>query len=392
MTAFAADWINLLIRWGHLIAGIGWIGTSFYFIALDLSLKRRDDMGEGVAGTAWEVHGGGFYQVEKYLLAPKALPGDLIWYKWEAYLTWLTGFALMIVQYYLNASAWLIDPGVMALAPWQAIAISIGALVAGWLVYDVLCRSPLKGRPEYLATAVFVLILAAAWGYTQVFSGRSALVQVGAFLGTIMACNVFMVIIPNQKKIAAALMAGRDPDPALGAIGKMRSVHNTYLTLPVLVMMVSGHYPMLSGNHQAWALVGLIVVGGATLRHFLVRHEVGDPLAKIAWTLPVIAAALIAAIWMTAPVKRSTAGIEVSDDDIIALTRKHCVMCHAARPSHEGFEEPPKGMTLETLDEVRRYASLVRQFTVDADVMPLGNETAITEPERQKLGAWLDAQ
>jgi uncharacterized membrane protein len=207
-----------------------------------------------------------------------------------------------------------------------------------------------------------------------------------------MACNVFMVIIPNQKKIAAALMAGRDPDPALGAIGKMRSVHNTYLTLPVLVMMVSGHYPMLSGNHQAWALVGLIVVGGATLRHFLVRHEVGDPLAKIAWTLPVIAAALIAAIWMTAPVKRSTAGIEVSDDDIIALTRKHCVMCHAARPSHEGFEEPPKGMTLETLDEVRRYASLVRQFTVDADVMPLGNETAITEPERQKLGAWLDAQ
>jgi uncharacterized membrane protein len=392
MTAFAADWINLLIRWGHLIAGIGWIGTSFYFIALDLSLKRRDDMGEGVAGTAWEVHGGGFYQVEKYLLAPKALPGDLIWYKWEAYLTWLTGFALMIVQYYLNASAWLIDPGVMALAPWQAIAISIGALVAGWLVYDVLCRSPLKGRPEYLATAVFVLILAAAWGYTQVFSGRSALVQVGAFLGTIMACNVFMVIIPNQKKIAAALMAGRDPDPALGAIGKMRSVHNTYLTLPVLVMMVSGHYPMLSGNHQAWALVGLIVVGGATLRHFLVRHEVGDPLAKIAWTLPVIAAALIAAIWMTAPVKRSGAGIEVSDDDIIALTRKHCVMCHAARPSHEGFEEPPKGMTLETLDEVRRYASLVRQFTVDADVMPLGNETAITDAERQKLGAWLDAQ
>ena len=392
MTAFAADWINLLIRWGHLIAGIGWIGTSFYFIALDLSLKRRDDMGEGVAGTAWEVHGGGFYQVEKYLLAPKALPGDLIWYKWEAYLTWLTGFALMIVQYYLNAPAWLIDPGVMALAPWQAIAISIGGLVAGWLVYDGLCRSPLKGRPEYLAAAVFILILAAAWGYTQVFSGRSALVQVGAFIGTIMACNVFMVIIPNQKKIAAALMAGRDPDPALGAIGKMRSVHNTYLTLPVLVMMVSGHYPMLSGNHQAWALVGLIVVGGATLRHFLVRHEVGDPLAKIAWTLPVIAAALIAAIWMTAPVKRSGAGIEVSDDDIIALTRKHCVMCHAARPSHEGFEEPPKGMTLETLDEVRRYASLVRQFTVDADVMPLGNETAITEPERQKLGAWLDAQ
>jgi uncharacterized membrane protein len=392
MTAFAADWINLLIRWAHLIAGIGWIGTSFYFIALDLSLKPREGMREGVAGTAWEVHGGGFYQVEKYLVAPKTLPDDLIWYKWEAYLTWVTGFALMVVQYYLNASAWLIDPGVMALEPWQAIAISVASLVGGWLAYDALCRSPLQDRPEILALAVFALILAAAWGYTQVFSGRSALLHVGAFIGTLMAVNVFMVIIPNQKKVAAALMAGRDPDPALGAAGKTRSVHNTYLTLPVLVMMVSGHYPMLSSHPQAWALVGLIVVGGAVLRHFLVRHEVGDPLAKIGWTLPVIALCLAAAVWMTAPVKRSLAGLEVSDDDIIALTRKHCVMCHAARPTHEGFEEPPKGMTLETLDEMRRYATLVRQFAVDSEVMPLGNETGMQEAEREKLGAWLDAQ
>ncbi len=392
MTAFAADWINLLIRWGHLIAGIGWIGTSFYFIALDLSLKRRPDMREGVAGTVWEVHGGGFYQVEKYTLAPKTLPSDLIWYKWEAYLTWVTGFLLLTVQYYLNAKSWLIDPGVMALEPWQAIAISIASLVAGWLVYDALCRSPLKQRPEVLVAAVFILILAAAWGYTHVFSGRSALVQVGAFIGTIMAVNVFMVIIPNQKKIADALMAGAEPDPAWGATGKTRSVHNTYLTLPVIVMMVSGHYPMLSAGHQAWALVGLIVVGGATLRHFLVRHEVGDPLGKIAWALPVVAVCLIAAIWMTAPVRHSTAGINVSDDDIIAMTRKHCIMCHAQKPTHEGFDTPPKGLTLESLDEVRRYARLIRQFAVDSDVMPLGNETGMTPEERARLGAWLDAQ
>jgi uncharacterized membrane protein len=201
-----------------------------------------------------------------------------------------------------------------------------------------------------------------------------------------------MVIIPNQKKIAAQLIAGSDPDPALGAAGKVRSVHNTYLTLPVIVLMVSGHYPMLSGHHQAWALVGLIVVGGAMLRHFLVRHEVGDPFAKIAWSLPVIAVCLLAAIWITAPAKRSAAAIDVSDDDIIALTRKHCVMCHAQRPTYEGFEEPPKGMALETLDEMRRYAGLVRQFAVDSDVMPLGNETGMTEIERHKLGAWLDAQ
>ena len=187
-------------------------------------------------------------------------------------------------------------------------------------------------------------------------------------------------------------MAGREPDPALGATGKTRSVHNTYLTLPVIVLMVSGHYPMLSASHQAWALVGLIVVGGAALRHFLVRHEVGDPLGQIAWALPVIAACLIAAVWMTAPVKKSTAGIEVDDDFVIALTRRHCVMCHAAKPTHEGFEEPPKGMLLETLDEMRRYATLVRQFAVDSDVMPLGNETAMADAERVKLGAWLDAQ
>ena len=392
MTAFAADWINLLIRWGHLIAGIGWIGTSFYFIALDLSLKRRPEMREGVAGTVWEVHGGGFYQVEKYTLAPKTLPADLVWYKWEAYLTWVTGFLLLIVQYYLNAKAWLIDPGVMALEPWQAIAISVASLVAGWLVYDGLCRSPLKQYPAVLVAAVFILILAAAWGYTHVFSGRSALVQVGAFIGTIMAVNVFMVIIPKQKKIADALMAGAAPDPAWGATGKTRSVHNTYLTLPVIVMMVSGHYPMLSSSHQAWALVGLIVVGSATLRHFLVRHEVGDPLAKIAWALPVIAVCLIAAIWMTAPVRHSTAGLKVGDDEIIAMTRQHCIMCHAQKPTHEGFDTAPKGLVLENLDEVRRYAKLIRQFAVDSDVMPLGNETGMTPEERAKLGAWLDAQ
>jgi uncharacterized membrane protein len=210
---FLLGWLNLLIRWSHLIAGVGWIGTSFYFIALDLSLRKRETMNPGVTGTAWEVHGGGFYHVEKYALAPAALPEDLICFKWEAYLTWVSGFALMVVQFYFNPSAWLIDPEIMALMPWQAIAISVASLIVGWFAYDTICRSPIGTQPVLLAVVVFVLILAASWGYTHVFSGRSALIHVGAFIGTIMAVNVFGVIIPNQKKVTAALLAGQAPEP-----------------------------------------------------------------------------------------------------------------------------------------------------------------------------------
>ncbi|HEY7764162.1 MAG TPA: urate hydroxylase PuuD, partial [Aestuariivirgaceae bacterium] len=241
MTSFLADWLNLLLRWAHLIAGISWIGTSFYFVALDFSLRKRDRMNMGVLGTAWEVHGGGFYHVEKYEVAPSELPADLIWFKWEAYLTWITGFLLLIVQFYWHADTFLIDPSIMPLEWYDAIAISLGGLLLGWLIYDALCRSALALNPAGLAAAVFFLIVAASWGFTHVFSGRGALIHIGALIGTIMAVNVFAVIIPNQRKITAALIARLEPDPALGAIGKQRSLHNTYLTLPVLVLMVSNH-------------------------------------------------------------------------------------------------------------------------------------------------------
>ncbi len=393
MLAFAADWLNLLIRWGHLVAGIGWIGTSFYFIALDLSLKKREGADPAVAGDAWEVHGGGFYHVQKYLTAPRTLPPDLIWFKWEAYLTWLTGFLLLVTQFYWNAPAWLIDSKVMALAPWDAIAISIASLIAGWIVYDGLCRSPLSRNDAALAAAVFVLILAAAYLYTHVYSGRGALVHVGAFIGTLMAVNVFGVIIPNQKKITAALIAGETPDPRLGAVGKQRSVHNTYLTLPVLVMMVSGHYPMLTGHPHAWLLVGLFVLGGAAMRVFLVSQEVGEPLAKVRWTLPIIGASLLAALWLTAPrAGPAVRGAAVSDDEVIAISHKHCVSCHATKPTSQAFTEPPKGVVLETVDEMRRYAALIDRQAVKSDVMPLGNETGMTQQERDKLGVWIAAQ
>ncbi len=391
-SAFLADWLNLLIRWAHMIAGIGWIGTSFYFIALDQSLKRREKMKEGVMGTAWEVHGGGFYHVEKFTVAPKELPGDLIWFKWEAYLTWMTGFLLLVVQFYLDADAWMIDPAVMDLESWQAIVISVASLAVGWFVYDGICRSPIGKRTTLLAAVGFIWILAAAYFYSQVFSGRTALIHVGAFIGTLMAANVFVVIIPYQRKITAALLAGQSPDPKFGAIGKQRSVHNTYLTLPVLVTMVSGHYPMLSAHPQTWLIVAFIIVGGACLRHALVSHEVGEPFSGYAWTLPVVLAALFAAIWLTSPQQRDTSGLDVSDVEVMAIVQKHCVACHAANPKNESFDAPPKDVVLENIDQLRRHSKQVVQFSVQTRAMPLGNETGMTDEERSQLGAWINDQ
>ena len=393
MTAYAIDWLNLLVRWAHLVAGIAWIGTSFYFIALDLSLRREKDAPAGVTGTAWEVHGGGFYRVEKYAVAPPSLPEHLTWFRWEAYLTWMTGFALLVVQFYLDARTWLIDPHVMPLAAWQAVAISIASLAAGWVAYTVLCRSKVGANEVVLAAAVFVLFVAATWGYTRVFSARAALVHSGVLIGTIMAFNVFMVIIPNQKKVTAALVAGEAPDPRLGAVAKQRSVHNTYLTLPVLLLMVSGHYPMLTGHPHAWLLVALVIVGGGCARHFLVHHEVGTPFAGIAWTLPVMAVALAVALTMTAPGSRGTGAAQpVSDVEVLGITDAHCVSCHAERPANPAFETAPKNLVLETTGDLRRHADLIDLHTVRTRTMPLGNLTGMTDDERARLGAWLAAQ
>ena len=393
MTAFAMDWINLLVRWSHMVAGIAWIGTSFYFIALDLSLRRDGDAPYGATGVAWEVHGGGFYRVEKYAVAPRSLPTHLTWFRWEAYLTWLTGFALLVVQFYFDAPAWLIDDTVMPLHTWQAIAISAGSLAVGWAAYTVLCRSRIGTNAVMLVGLVFVLLVAATWGYTQVFSARAALVHAGVLIGTIMAFNVFMVIIPNQKKVVASLLASKAPDPRLGEIAKQRSLHNTYLTLPVLVLMVSGHYPMLTGHPHAWLLVALIIVGGGCARHFLVNVEVGKPFASVAWALPVMAVALAVAVAMTAPTSRdSSAARPVSDVEVLGITDAHCVSCHAREPADPAFEIAPKNIVLETVDDLRRYADLVDLNSVRTRTMPLGNLTGMTDEERARLGTWLAAQ
>jgi uncharacterized membrane protein len=390
MDVFLGEWVNLLLRWAHMIVGIGWIGTSFYFIALDYSLNRQERKSEGVFGTAWQVHGGGFYHVEKFTIAPPHLPPHLHWFRWEAYLTWVTGFGLMIVQYYLHANAYLIDPAVMALAPVQAVLISIVSLAAGWVAYDFLCRV-LGDRTVLLAASVFALILVASVLYTRVFSGRGAFLHVGAFIGTIMAFNVFAIIIPNQKIMVGQLLRGEKPDARLGAIGKQRSLHNNYLTLPVLVMMVSPHYPFLFGHPHAWLVVALILIAGGTLRHLLNRVDAGDDWNKYGWTAPVAAIAILCAIYLTAPASGTGASAAVSNAELLAISARHCTMCHAAKPTHASFTEAPKNVTLESVADFRRYAPLIMAQTVYNKAMPLGNQTGMTEEERQKIGAWIRA-
>ena len=389
---FVLDWLNLLARFGHMIAGIAWIGTSFYFVALDFSLRKREGLPTGVYGEAWEVHGGGFYQVQKYLSAPPSLPDHLTWFKWEAYLTWVTGFILLVLQYYLQASSYLIDPDIMALTQWQAIGISLGAIIGGWLVYNALCKWLAITHPGWLVTLLLIMIMAAAYGFTHVFSGRGAFIHVGVFIGTLMAANVFMVIIPNQRKIVASLMKGEKPDPRYGAEGKQRSLHNTYLTLPVLLMMVSNHYAFITSHPQSWLLVGLIVVGGASLRHYLVRTEMGDDQAEIAWVLPIIAGALITAILLTSKSSTPVYTGEVSDAEALALAQTHCVACHATKPTNPTIKAAPKGVLLETLDDLRRHSAQIMVQAINNRSMPLGNKTGMTAEDRAKLGAWLAKQ
>jgi uncharacterized membrane protein len=389
MDAFILDWLNLFLRWFHIIVGIAWIGASFHFIWLDYSLRARDGMAKGVYGTSWLVHGGGFYHVEKYLVAPEKLPDDLHWFKWEAYLTFLSGFALLAVQYYWNASIYLVDPAILSISGSAAVAISIVSLAAGWLIYNALCRSALKENTALLAVAVFILIVGSGFLYTHVFSGRGAFIHTGAMIGTIMAANVFMVIIPNQKKITASLLKGEAPDPALGATGKQRSLHNNYLTLPVLLFMVSSHYPFLYSQATSWLVIALIVLAGGLIRHFLNRTDAGVAARAVLWALAAAAIALLGAITLTTP--RGHSGGKVTDAAMMKIVETHCVMCHAAAPTHDAFKgaQPPKNVVLTSPDLVRRHAQQVIAQAVQGRAMPIGNETGMTEAERAALGAWL---
>ncbi|MBK0398766.1 urate hydroxylase PuuD [Limibaculum sp. M0105] len=392
MAGLLGDWLSLLLRWAHIVAAIGWIGSSFYFMWLDASLKRRAGMDTGVKGENWTVHGGGFYHTQKYMVAPDAMPDDLHWFKWESYSTWLSGFALLAVTYYWHASSLLIDPAVADLVPWQAVLLSMISLAAGWVLYDWLCDSRLRDRPVAVFAILFAALVLMSWGFAQVFSARAAFLHVGAVIATIMSANVFLVIIPNQKIVVADLKAGRTPDPVYGQIAKLRSTHNNYLTLPVIFMMISNHYPFTYGHPYAPVIVAGVLVLGVVVRNWFNLYEGGAQGLAIRWQWP-LAAALVAGLALFSAWRpdRVALAAEVGGAEALGIAQAHCVACHAARPTAEGFTEAPAGVTLETIADLRRHAAQVRLQAILSDAMPLGNPTGMTPDERARLGAWIDA-
>ena len=389
MDAYLLDWAALLVRWLHFIAGVAWIGASFYFVMLDSSLSspaREQDRARGVTGELWAVHGGGVYQSQKFLLGPlgEPLAENLHWSKWEAYTTWLSGMGLLAIIYWFGAATYLIDQQVMALTPAIAVTISIGFLLGGWFVYNRLCRV-LKGQDNLLAGIIFGLVCLSAWGLFQLFSARAAYLHVGAMMGSIMAANVFFHIIPGQKKVVAQMRAGQTPDAEPGIIGKQRSVHNTYFTLPVLFIMISNHYPMTYSHQHGWLVLIFIMLAGVLIRqYFVMRHS-----HRASPLLPALAVILLLAmIWyMRPPVSTDASAGQVSEAQIAEIINSRCVACHAGTPTQPGFVEAPLGIVLESSQQILSRAERIAA-TVQTRYMPIGNLTGMTDAERATVASW----
>ena len=392
LVPYVLDWMNMLVRWLHVITGIAWIGASFYFVWLDNSLRPpapgSDLAQKGVAGELWAVHGGGFYNPQKYLVAPAELPAELHWFKWEAYSTWLSGFALLVIVYWLNAQAMMVDRSVADLSAWQAVGVGCGSLVAGWVVYDLLCRSPLGRHDLAFGVVVFALLVGAAWGLTHVLGGRAAYIHVGAMIGTIMVANVAMVIIPGQRRMAEAMRAGGKPDPVYGIRGKQRSVHNNYFTLPVLFIMISNHFAMTYRHPHAWAVLAVIMAAGVFIRHFFnLRHK-----GRVEWIYPSVGVALLLGLAVALAPPRPAAGAGVPDfARVETIIRQRCVSCHAAHPTQPGFASAPAGVMLDDAGSIARNAPRIYQQAVQLKAMPLANMTNMTDAERAEIAAWYAA-
>ncbi len=392
MESILIEWVSAVLRWLHVIAGIAWIGSSFYFIHLDLSLKARPGLPAGVKGDEWQVHGGGFYHIMKYLVAPAQMPDHLTWFKWEAYTTWLSGFALLVVVYYLGADLFLIDKSVLDLTALQAAAIAFVSLAVAWLLYEALCRSPLGGHEVALALVGYVFLVGLTWAFTHVFSGRGAFTQIGALIGTIMVANVFVIVIPYQKKTVAAMLAGKEPDPVWGQLGKQRSVHNNYLTLPVVFLMLSNHYPLFYATRYNWIIVAIVLAIGPVIRHFFnSRHEgKGSPW----WTWAVAAAGMVAIAWLSAAGSNIELGAlppTPKFKQVANIVISRCSMCHAAEPVWAGIPAPPEGVMLDDDERIRLHARLIEIVAVRSRAMPPGNITEMTPQERLTLASWLAA-
>ena len=402
MDAYIWEWGSMMLRWLHVITAMAWIGASFFFIHLDASIRPSHDIPQGQGGAAWQVHGGGFYQMSKYLVAPARLPQELTWHKWQSYWTWISGFMLLVWVYYAQSSLYLIDPAVMALTPLGAGAIGIGALAGGWLFYDLLCRSPLAKSDAVLGLAGFAYVIFASWLFANVFSGRGALLHTGALMATIMTANVFFVIMPNQRKVIAALVAGEKPEARLGKEAKQRSTHNNYITLPVLFMMLSNHYPVTFANSSVIpVIVTLIIVAGALIRHFYnVRHADHDKSPWWTWLVAVLA--LWSAFYVamaSSPGGRERLGMKAlpaivatgpaAPAHVADIIAGRCAMCHAAEPAYEGIQIAPKGVLLDSPQAIARQAYAIRVQAVMTHAMPPNNVTGMTLDERRALGKWL---
>ncbi|MFP5422231.1 MAG: urate hydroxylase PuuD [Gammaproteobacteria bacterium] len=429
MEAHLTEWLNLGIRWIHMITGIAWIGASFYFVWLENNLNRSNPR-EGLSGDLWAIHGGGIYHLEKYKLAPPKMPENLHWFKWEAYFTWLSGVALMLVVYYLNPSLYLVKPGV-DLAPEMAIAIGFGSMVAGYVAYHFLCDSPLGKRPALLGAVLFVLIIAAAYGFSQIFSGRAAYIHVGAIIGTIMVGNVFFTIMPAQRALVKAIEDNTTPDPTLPAKGLLRSRHNNYFTLPVLFIMISNHFPSTYGSQYNWLILAGIAMLAVLVRHYFnTRHDS----SKYVWTLPAAALGMICLAFVTGPSMKAASteapkaaaityakipATAVSGNPDVAkaaepasstaepaattpalatvefakvssVIQERCSVCHSATPSSPMFSAPPAGFMLDTPEQIKAQAAKIHAQSVASQIMPLGNITQMTQEERDLIGSWID--
>jgi len=396
------DWLSFAVRWLHVVTGIAWIGSSFYFVALDLGLRQRPGLPAGAFGEEWQVHGGGFYHIQKYLVAPAEMPEHLTWFKWESYATWLSGFAMLCVVYYAGADLFLIDPNVLNISVPVGILLSMATIGVGWIVYDLLCRSPLGNSDTGLMLVLYCVLVFIAWGLTHLFTGRAAFLHLGAITATIMSANVFMVIIPNQKIVVADLIAGRKPDPKYGKIAKQRSLHNNYLTLPVLFLMLSNHYPLAFGTEFNWVIASLVFIIGVLIRHYFntVHARKGNP----TWTWLGAAVLFMIIIWLSTVPKVLTGVPKTSAASAAAqvyIASAHfpavrdtvlgrCSMCHTEEPVYEGIYHAPKGVLLDTDERIAEHAREIYIQAGRAHAMPPANVTQITDQERALLVAWFE--
>ncbi|MDU8929486.1 urate hydroxylase PuuD [Alisedimentitalea sp. MJ-SS2] len=395
------DWVGFAIRWVHVITAIAWIGSSFYFIALDLGLRREGDL-RGADGEEWQVHGGGFYHVRKYLVAPEAMPEHLTWFKWESYSTWLSGAALLAVVYWVGGELYLIDQHKAELVLWQGVLISAASLTIGWLVYDVLCKSPLGDKPTVLMLLLFVLLVVMGWGYNQIFTGRAMMLHLGAFTATIMTANVFFIIMPNQRIVVADLKAGRVPDAKYGKIAKLRSTHNNYLTLPVIFLMLSNHYPLAFATQYNWVIAALVFLMGVTIRHFF--NSMHGRKGMKWWTWAVTAALFLGIVWLsslgTGEEGEEEAAMSASAqrfaqaegfEDVYDIVLGRCSMCHAAETGYDGVYHAPKGVILETEAQVAERAQEIYLQAGVSRAMPPANVSWMEPEERAVIAQWYRA-